>query len=103
MGAEEIQVLKPGKAVIKSAKNTGKKKMLIIWNTVDGAEGYQIAYGLKSNFKGAKKKNVNKSSVIIKSLKKKKTYYVRVRAYKTVNGQKLYGAWSGKKKIKIKK
>ena len=103
VGAEEIQVLKPGKAVIKSAKNTGKKKMQIIWNTVDGAEGYQIAYGLKSNFKGAKKKNVNKSSVIIKSLKKKKTYYVRVRAYKTVNGQKLYGAWSGKKKVKIKK
>ena len=101
--AQDVQVSKPGKPSIKAAKNTGKKKMQVVWNTVDGAEGYQIAYGLKSNFKGAKKKNVNKSSVIIKSLKKKKTYYVRVRAYKTVNGQKLYGAWSGKKKVKIKK
>lgn len=103
VGAEEIQALKPGKASIKAAKNTGKKKMQVVWNTVDGAEGYQIAYGLKSNFKGAKKINAKKSSVIIKKLRKKKTYYVRVRAYKTVNGQKLYGAWSSKKKVKIKK
>ena len=30
----------------------------------------------------------------VTNLKKGKTYYVKVRAYKTVNGKKLYGAYS---------
>ena len=38
-----------------------------------------------------------------KKLKKKKTYYVRVRAYTLSNGKKVYGKWSSVKKVKIKK
>ena len=30
-----------------------------------------------------------------------KTYYVKVRAYKTVNGVKVYGAYSSVKKVKL--
>ena len=33
--------------------------------------------------------------------KKGKTYYVKVRAYKTVNGTKLYGEYSASKKVKL--
>ena len=36
------------------------------------------------------------------NITKGKTYYIRVRAYKTVNGTKYYGAWSKVKSIKCK-
>ncbi|MCD7797186.1 MAG: leucine-rich repeat domain-containing protein [Clostridiales bacterium] len=38
----------------------------------------------------------------IKGLKSKKTYYVRVRTYKTVNGKKVYSKWSTVKKVTVK-
>lgn len=40
---------------------------------------------------------------IVKKLKAKKNYYVRIRAYKTVGTTKYYSHWSGKKKVKISK
>ena len=36
-------------------------------------------------------------SKTVTSLKKGKTYYVKVRAYKTVNGKKIYGLYSSMK------
>ena len=39
----------------------------------------------------------------ISKLTAKKTYYVRVRAYKKSSGKKIYGKWSKIKKVKIKK
>ena len=55
--------------------------------------GYQIQYSLKKN---------SLTSKTIKKLKAKKTYYVRVRTYKTVNGKKYYSAWSKVSKKKTK-
>ena len=43
------------------------------------------------------------SKKTITKLKKGKTYYVRVRAYKKLSGKKIYGKWSKIKKIKIRK
>ena len=40
---------------------------------------------------------------VIKKLKKGKTYYVRIRAYKTSKGKKIYGAYSKIIKTNIKK
>ena len=37
----------------------------------------------------------------VTGLTKGKTYYVKVRAYKTVNGVKVYGAYSSVKKVKL--
>ncbi|MCI9536790.1 MAG: hypothetical protein HFG35_00675, partial [Eubacterium sp.] len=50
-----------------------------------------------------KQKLVSKNKAVIKKLKKKKTYYFRVRAYRLEGTKKVYGAWSNMKKIKIKK
>lgn len=67
--------------------------------------GYQVQYSTRSNFKGARIKNVSKSktSQKIKGLKAKKTYYVRVRTYKTVKGKKYYSDWSSVKRVTTKK
>ncbi|MCH5252999.1 MAG: fibronectin type III domain-containing protein [Lachnospiraceae bacterium] len=97
-------VKKPGKPTIKTLKNkSGKKVTLKLKKKVSGATGYQVAYATKSSMKGQKKKTFKGTSITIKKLKKKKTYYFRVRAYTKKNGKTVYGDWGKKKKIKIKK
>ncbi|MFR8616964.1 MAG: fibronectin type III domain-containing protein [Anaerostipes hadrus] len=56
--------------------------------------------------KESKTKTISKNkttSYTIKKLKKKKTYYVRIRTYKKVSGKTYYSEWSSMKKVKIKK
>ena len=57
------------------------------------------------NFKKAtiKKVKSSKKSYVINKLKKKKTYYVRIRTYKKEGSTTYYSAWSNQKKVKIKK
>lgn len=76
---------------------------VILSKKVSGATGYQVAYAAKSSMKGQKLKSFQGTSVTVKGLKKKKTYYFRVRAYAKKNGKTVYGRWGKKKKIKIKK
>ena len=40
---------------------------------------------------------------LLKGLSKGKTYYIKVRAYKTVDDQRYYSAWSSQKSIKVTK
>ena len=49
---------------------------------VTGAKGYQLQYALNKKFKKKKSIQTKKTKYTIKKLKKKKTYYIRVRAYK---------------------
>ena len=81
----------------------GKGKVKVIWKKVIGSSGYQVQYSLNKKMRAAKLKKCKAASLTIKKLKKKKTYYVRVRAYKYVNGKKVYGKWSSIKKVKTKK
>ena len=53
-------------------------------------------------FKKAKVKNYKKAKFTIKKLKANKKYFIRVRAYKVVNGKVYYGKWSNRK-VKFKK
>lgn len=69
--------------------------------------GYQIQYSTSSKFtsKTTKTATVGKNSTTSKTiskLSKKKKYYVRIRTYKTVNGKKIYSAWSSTKSVKTK-
>ena len=96
----------PKTTKITSLKNTASKKMTVKWKKKSSTNGYQLQYGLKSNFKGAKTVTISKNATIsrvIKSLKKGKKYFVRVRTYKTVNGKKYLSHWSAVKTVTIKK
>lgn len=91
---------------LKSAKNTSNGNMTVKWSSVTGANGYELWYSTKSNFKSGVVKNEFNSSVtsaVCYGLVKKKKYYVKVRAYEEINGVKEYGKWSNKKSIVIKK
>ncbi len=90
-----------------SVKNVKSRKLKIKWTKNSQADGYQIQYSTKSNFsKNTKTVTIKKKNTVTKTiskLKKKKKYYVRVRAYRTVRGVKSYSSWSKKKSVKIKK
>ena len=102
--AAETTVKKPGKPAIKKLKNQKKNKVVLtLSKKVSGAAGYQVAYAKKASMKGQKKKSFKGLRVTVKGLKKKKTYYFRVRAYVKKDGKKVYGNWSQKKRIKVKK
>ena len=85
------------------AKNQKKCKVKVTWKKVPNSMGYQIQYATNKKFKKAKKKTVKYTFVTLKKLKKKKTYFIRIRAYKIADGKKAYGKWSTVKKVKIKK
>lgn len=92
------------KSSIKKIK-ARKKTLILSWKKISGVKGYIIQYSTKKNFKKAKSikiKKASKSSVKIKKLKRKKKYYIRIRAYKIVNGKMLKSKWSKTRSMKTK-
>ena len=91
------------KVILRVPKNKKGRKLVVRWNAVKDAKGYQLQYALNKKFKKKKSVQTKKTKYTIKKLKKKKTYYIRVRAYKMNGKKKVYGKWSTVKKVKIKK
>lgn len=98
---------KPAKVTLSTLTSPKKGQVKPTWKKVSGAcSGYQIYVATDKEFK----KNLKKASVssratvttTISSLSSGKTYYVKVRAYKTVDGEKTYGSFSSVKSIKCK-
>ena len=101
--SKTVKVKAPSKVKLTSAKNGKGKKLTVKWKKVTGAKGYQLQYALNKKFKKKKSIQTKKTKYTIKKLKKKKTYYIRVHAYKMNGKKKVYGKWSTVKKVKIKK
>lgn len=99
----DVKVSKPGK-VTKLKLKAKKKAIVVSYKKVSKASGYQIKYAKSKKFSKAKVKTVSSkvTKKTLTKLSKKKTYYVKVRAYKKVDGKKYYGSWSSVKKIKTK-
>ena len=76
----------------------GRKQLTATWKQAPGGvTGYQIEYGLKSSFKGAKKVTVKKDKTVKATLKKLtagRRYYVRIRAYKKIGKKTYWSDWS---------
>ena len=96
----------------KLTKVSGKKRAIrVSWKRITtplGAlymDGYQIQYSRNKNFRGAKKvkvKSYKSSSKTLKRLKRRKTYYVRVRTYAKVGKKTYYSKWSKAKKVRTR-
>ena len=83
----------------------GKKKFTVQWKKDKKADGYQVQYSTDKKFKkNVKSVNVSKKSTkaTVKKLKKRKTYRVRVRSYKKINGKKYYSGWGKVKSVKVR-
>lgn len=91
------------KGKISSIKSTGSKSIKLKLGNLGSADGYQIQYSLKKDFKNSKKIKKKSTNITIKKLKKNKRYYVRARVYGKVNGKTYYGKWSARKSIKTKR
>ncbi len=88
------------KVSLKKVK-AAKKSFTAAWKSLGGAEGYQVSYKLgKKTVK--KTAAAAKTSLKVKKLKKGKKYTVKVRAYRTIGGKKIYSKWSSGKKVKVK-
>lgn len=87
-------------------KNTGKGQITVSWKLNTKGTGYQICYATNKSFQKSKTVRVKggrSPSKVLKGLGKGETYYIKVRAYKSVSDQHYYSAWSGYKKIKLTK
>lgn len=98
----------PQAVKLKSAK-AGKRSLKAFWTKkTQEVKGYQVQCALNSKFTKGKKTVKIKSnktvSAVIKKLKSKKTYYVRVRTYKAgpEYGETLYSKWSNVRKVKVR-
>ena len=90
------------KVNLRVSKHKKGRKLVVRWNAVKGAKGYQLQYALNKKFKKKKSIQTKKTKYTIKKLKKKKTYYIRVRAYKMNGKKKVFGKWSTVKAVKRK-
>ena len=96
----------PQKPTITKATSTKAKKITLAWNKDSLADGYQIiVYSDKGCTKKVKSVVVKKNSTVkgtIAGFTSGKTYYVRMRAYKTIDGSKKTGGFSAVKTVKVK-
>ena len=96
--------VKPKKVIGTKAK-TGKRKMTVSWKRDKKATGYQITYARNKKFtKGKKNVTIGKNKTTKRTIKKlkKKTYYVKVRAFKKVGKTKIYGSYSKARKCRVR-
>ncbi len=113
--------VRPGTPSGFTAKSASKKTISASWKKVAKATGYQVQYtsSLTLNMSwdgknpddlfqpafglpGTKTLAVKSLSRKISGLVSKKTYYVRVRAYYKSGSTKVYGSWSGERKVTVK-
>ena len=92
---------------VSALKNSAAGRMTVTWAKNAKANGYQIQYSINKAFtSGNKSVSINGASTVskvISSLTKGKTYYVRIRTYKTVGSTKYWSSWSPAKYVKIVK
>ncbi|MBE6719594.1 MAG: fibronectin type III domain-containing protein [Ruminococcaceae bacterium] len=90
-----------------SKLTAGKKAFTVTYKKSSTVAGYQIQYATNSKFTKGKKtltvKGAKNTKKTVKKLTAKKKYYVRVRAYKTINSKKVYSPWSKAKAVTTKK
>ncbi len=94
----------PAKIKLEGAVS-GSAAVTLNWKKHADVTGYEVSYSTSEKFKKAKTATVKDGSAkktTIKKLKKGTKYYFKVRAYKTIDGKKIYGAWSAVKSVVVR-
>ena len=92
--------------IVSATKKTKKSKIAKVdVKKVKKAVSYQVKYSTSRKFKKSKTKTktFKKRKMTLKKLKAGKKYYIKVRAVGKLNGKKVFGSWSKRKVIKVKK
>ncbi|MGX8703985.1 MAG: fibronectin type III domain-containing protein, partial [bacterium] len=83
----------------------GTTKLKPTWKKKTGISGYEVQFSTNKKFTNAKTVRINDAKTTSKTVsgfKSGKTYYVRVRTFKTFNGRRWYSKWSTVKAQKTK-
>lgn len=102
-----VKAIKPPATRLASVKGA-KKSLKVKWKKqTKNVTGYEIWCSTSKKFtkKTTVKKAVKKAkttSLTVKKLKAKKTYYVKIRTCHKIDGKKYYSKWSSVKKAKTK-
>lgn len=99
-------IIYPTGTKLTKARNVATRRAQLKWKRNKNVTGYQIQYATRRDFKGARTVTIKKNTVLSKTLaglKMGKTYYVRIRTYKTVSKKKYTSDWGAVKKVKIAK
>lgn len=87
----ETLLAKPVGVKVASASGTSVK---VTWNAVAGADGYQVWRGLSSTGSFTALGSFNTTEKVSTGLVTGTTYYYKVRAYRVVEGKKVYSDYS---------
>ena len=92
---------------LNSAKSYSTQRITVKWTKLPvSCSGYQVMWSttsdFSSNFLTVTKSGRSTVSTTLKTAQRNRYYYVKVRAYKTVNGKKTYYSWSRTLKVKVK-
>ncbi len=84
--------------------STSKGKVKVTWSEVSGETGYQVWYSTSKDGSYKKLSNIaaNKNDATASGLTRGKTYYFKVRTYKTTDSGYVYSPFSTVQSIKVK-
>lgn len=84
-----------------SMSNVSGGRVSLYWESISGASGYQVYWSSKKASGYSKLCDYSSAYVgVTFSVTAGKTYWYKTRAYKTVNGKRIYGPWSTPKSYK---
>lgn len=91
---------------IKKAKSTSPSYINVTFAKSQSVSGYEIQYSTGKKFKATKTETVkaakNATSAKLLRVTPNKTYYIRMRSYKTSKGVTQYSDWSQVTSVKVK-
>ena len=86
---------------------TAKKAFTVTSNTVRGVDGYEVQYSIRKDFWKPVTKDFSDTGEKLyrktcPTMQSNRTYYIHVRGYQVIDGEKIYSDWSPVKTIKTK-
>ncbi|MDR0222812.1 MAG: InlB B-repeat-containing protein [Oscillospiraceae bacterium] len=96
---------KPARPGSPKAAAKSESKITVSWKKVSGADGYEVYRATSKDGEYARVKRITKGSTVSwgdTGLKSNKTYYYKIRSYKTVDGKRVYSSYTAVKSAKTK-